>query len=283
MTATQARTPPRDLTHPVTVLVEDHGNWETRTLDIHPLALTIPAASEADFERLRADIDERGVNEPIVLFEGKILDGRHRALIAAERTTPINVRDFTGTEEEARAYVWSANAVRRHLSQPQLGTLALAYFGSSVPTENGGVKTRPVNRSGRATTPTRHATPRHQEIARRAGDVVSPGMLQRLELGRVADAPRTMERIESGAIRRIDQAVREAAVELGTEVPAPLARSAWDRLGCAAGDIRAANKGVQEGNIGVVSRAQVIDRCRTLQRELERIVRIAQMAGGRQA
>lgn len=44
----------------------------------HPLAGVFPLMVGAELDALIADIGENGLNEPIVVFEGQILDGRNR-------------------------------------------------------------------------------------------------------------------------------------------------------------------------------------------------------------
>ncbi len=95
---------------------------------MHPLALLIPGMSDTDELRLRADIEINGVLEPLVIFEGKVLDGRHRLRIAASAGAMVRLEQFNGTAADARSYVWSANVSRRHLSQAQLA-LAADRFG----------------------------------------------------------------------------------------------------------------------------------------------------------
>ena len=47
-------------------------------IEFHPLADIFPLIRGSEFVDLKADIAANGVHEPIVLFEGKILDGRNR-------------------------------------------------------------------------------------------------------------------------------------------------------------------------------------------------------------
>ena len=58
-------------------------------------------------------------DRPVVVYEGLILDGRHRYEAALKAgIDPIFV-EFQGTKEEAIAYVTSENVARRHLSNPE--------------------------------------------------------------------------------------------------------------------------------------------------------------------
>ena len=47
-------------------------------LEFHPLANVFPLSDGEEFEALAADIAVHGVREPVVLYEGQILDGRNR-------------------------------------------------------------------------------------------------------------------------------------------------------------------------------------------------------------
>lgn len=205
------------------------GRAELRELEVHPLAMLIPGMSEEDERRLRADIAVNGVQEPLVLFEDKVLDGRHRLRIASQEGAVVRTVPFGGDEAAARAFVWSANVARRHLSVPQLA-LAADRFGFVAEAKQAGSKTWP------------------RAASRATGGAVTPRSIQRFDQGRVAQAPKTVAKIDAGEIRRIDSAVHEAARELGTEVPPVVHRSAWDRLGCARGDVLAAERAVMTGD-----------------------------------
>jgi hypothetical protein len=65
------------------------------------------------------DIKTNGLKQPIVLFEDMILDGIHRARACAELMIEPTTQTFTGTPEEARAFVLSMNVHRRHLTLDQ--------------------------------------------------------------------------------------------------------------------------------------------------------------------
>lgn len=48
------------------------------THDWHPAAEVFPLMNPHDLETLTADIADNGLREPIVLLDGKVLDGRNR-------------------------------------------------------------------------------------------------------------------------------------------------------------------------------------------------------------
>lgn len=106
--------------------------------DTHPAAERFPLMSDADLQRLAVDIQTNGLIHPVVLHEGKVLDGRNR-LLACEiaqvkpRTVdwePLWAKAITGgkTEIESRTptgYVMAANLERRNLTPSQRAMLAL--------------------------------------------------------------------------------------------------------------------------------------------------------------
>jgi ParB-like chromosome segregation protein Spo0J len=103
-----------------------------RELSVHPLAEIFPLMEGEEFERLADDIKANGLQEPITLFEGKILDGRnrYRALEKAGmsyRLKDENFRQYSGSDP--LGFVISANIHRRHLNESQR-----AIFGASLVT-----------------------------------------------------------------------------------------------------------------------------------------------------
>lgn len=91
-------------------------NW--MALEIHPLANTIPHPTPEERESLRDDIRLNGVYETLVLFEGKILDGRTRQGICVELDIKPKYKSLpVGADPEI--YVESMGIKRRHLSRSQ--------------------------------------------------------------------------------------------------------------------------------------------------------------------
>lgn len=87
----------------------------------HPIASMFPRMDSFSFADLKADIAKHGVIEAVTLFEGQVLDGRHR-LEAAQQLAKEGVivslptAEFAGDKADAYTFVASANLHRRHLS-----------------------------------------------------------------------------------------------------------------------------------------------------------------------
>jgi hypothetical protein len=249
------------------VLLPD-GGQEKRALAVHPLAQMIPLITPGDLDRLIDDIMANGVNEPLDMYQGRVLDGRNRLAVASVLGVPVQLREFDGDEAAAKTLVWSKNVARRHLTIPQLA-LAAARFGLIADAQ-----ARPgARRAADATGP----APWASQVSRQLGGAVSPRTLERFDDARVTEAPDTVARIESGALRRIDNAVKEAAAERSlrtgrhVDPPPAVARTAWDRLGCARGDVLAAERAITSGEPGAMTPEQFAGRAREIQASLIRI------------
>lgn len=90
----------------------------------HPYAELFPAMSGDDVRKLAEDIEANGLRDDIVLFEGKILDGRHRHEACLLAGVEPRFSNFEGSEDEALKLVLSRNLHRRHLSESQRAMVA---------------------------------------------------------------------------------------------------------------------------------------------------------------
>src|SRR5262245_22886575 len=97
---------------------------DPKKYDFHPLADLFPMLEDksAAFEALVDDIRERKQQEPVWLYEGKILDGRNRYLACQRLGREIQVKDFAG--DDPIGFVLSANLHRRHLNESQRAMVA---------------------------------------------------------------------------------------------------------------------------------------------------------------
>lgn len=86
-------------------------------LEFHPLCLAFPELPEDEQAALNADIKANGVRDAGWLYEGKILEGRHRTIAARAAGRPMLFREFIG--KDPIAFVVSANMRRRHMTTGQ--------------------------------------------------------------------------------------------------------------------------------------------------------------------
>src|SRR5262245_53199230 len=99
-------------------------------LPFHPLAKILPLLEGEEFEELCNDIFRNGLLEPIILYEGKILDGRnrYRACLAADVEPCFET--YRGTDP--LSYVISRNLKRRHLTTSQRAMVAARISNLAV-------------------------------------------------------------------------------------------------------------------------------------------------------
>jgi NACalpha-BTF3-like transcription factor len=92
------------------------------TIDItqverHPLSSAWPEMSDDDFERFRQSILLVGLIDPIVIFEGMILDGFHRFMVCEANSIPMHFVEYEG--DDPAGFVIGKHA-RRNLTQGQI-------------------------------------------------------------------------------------------------------------------------------------------------------------------
>lgn len=114
---------------------EDIDQEGMDSLEPHPLSNLVPEMAPDEFLALREDIKANGLLEPIVVFEGLILDGRHRHRAFTElrgdgenlKWTPDDFINFDGSETDASLKVME-NVQRRHLTKPGLAVVACTLY-----------------------------------------------------------------------------------------------------------------------------------------------------------
>ena len=92
--------------------------------EFHEIANGYPYATADEFALLKESINTKGQQAPIILFEGKVLDGRNRYKacigLGIEPITEI----FNGTHDEAVNYSHELNSGRRNLDKSQKAMVA---------------------------------------------------------------------------------------------------------------------------------------------------------------
>jgi hypothetical protein len=95
-------------------------------LPIHPACAVFPMMSEDRLTALVKDIEKNGLVNPVVIYDGQIVDGRHR-YIACQRigTKPrtIDWREIYPGSMSLYDWIWSMNGARRHLTQDQIAII----------------------------------------------------------------------------------------------------------------------------------------------------------------
>lgn len=92
-------------------------------MEFHDAANIFPMLEGDEYRRLRDDIAQNGLIEPIWLHEGKILDGRNRYTACLDIGIEPRYREYTGSDPIG--FVVSLNLSRRHLTSSQRAVIAL--------------------------------------------------------------------------------------------------------------------------------------------------------------
>jgi hypothetical protein len=120
-----------------------------KDLEIDPLATVFPPMVEEEFTRLKGDIATRGQLEPIWIYCGRVVDGRHRLRACRELGLEPVVREYDG-DGEVLDFVIAKNLHRRHLSANQRALVAakLANLSGGRPSKT--ARKRAVTQSNAA-------------------------------------------------------------------------------------------------------------------------------------
>lgn len=96
----------------------------TNQYEYHDIANMYPMAILDEFELLKQSIQERGQQLPIVLYEGKILDGRNRYKACQQLGIEPVYEVFEGSYDDALDYSIELNSGRRNLDKSQKAMVA---------------------------------------------------------------------------------------------------------------------------------------------------------------
>ena len=79
----------------------------TKKLEARPIADVWPLRSDEELQELSVDIAKNGLLQPVVLYEGKILDGRNRAKACEMAGVAIKTTKYRG--DDPIGYAFSLN------------------------------------------------------------------------------------------------------------------------------------------------------------------------------
>lgn len=101
-----------------------------KTYAQHPLSAAFPAMTPEEFQELKDSIENIGVQNPITLLDGMVIDGWHRysACMALGMECPV-VELAQGTDP--RDFVMAQNQARRHVTKAQLAMAVTAVYAWS--------------------------------------------------------------------------------------------------------------------------------------------------------
>jgi ParB-like chromosome segregation protein Spo0J len=91
--------------------------------EIHPAATLFPLMTEEEYEGLKQDIAENGQREDIVVWCGKLIDGRNRLRACEELQRQPSIAELD-EDQDPWKYVISHNLHRRHLTTTQKANVA---------------------------------------------------------------------------------------------------------------------------------------------------------------
>ena len=148
----------------------------------HPIANLFPLIEGEEFDALVDDVRQHGLREPVVLYQGQILDGRnrYRACVAAES----NCRFQTYEGTDPAGYVVSLNLRRRHLNESQRAMVAakLANMPQGARTDLAPIGARSQSDAGKLLNVSRRTVQRASEVT----DAAVPELASKVEQGSVS-------------------------------------------------------------------------------------------------
>ena len=161
----------------------------------HPLSSAFPAMGDDERQSLRDSIESIGVQNPITLFEGMVIDGWHRYSVALELEMPCPVVELP-LGVDPRHFVLAQNKARRHITVAQLvmaTTAVYSWYPADGSAQRGGVE-------GPSTPPKSNA-----ELAEIAG--VSARSITQGKAIQAKAVPEVQE-----AVKRVEIGLEKAAV-----------------------------------------------------------------------
>jgi len=100
-----------------------HSGQESTNYIYHPACLLFPQVGKEELQEMADDIRENGLQNPIVLCDNQILDGRNRYLACEIAGVEPRFVEWDGTGSPLE-WVVSVNLVRRHLTSSQRAVIA---------------------------------------------------------------------------------------------------------------------------------------------------------------
>ncbi len=107
--------------------------------EVHPIAELLPPMAEDVFQDFKADVATHGQKDPATIWQGKLIDGRHRARACKELGLKLIVTELADDQDPLQ-YSLSRNLYRRHLTPSERAVIAakMATMKRGRPSEENG-------------------------------------------------------------------------------------------------------------------------------------------------
>ena len=200
---------------------------------LHPLCSIFPQMSDEEFEALRDDIEQHGQRDAIVLWDGQILDGRHRMQACLALGIEPKFRTVEMSWEEAKSYVLSVNLTRRHLDTGQRAIIAsrMATLEQGRPAADEKAQIQAFSITQREAAESLNVGRATLQQAKKLERVSSPEVVEQVANGKMslhkasklaAVVPDKAEQAEIVKAGRVDEVLKKA---LPPEEPPPLPKT----------------------------------------------------------
>lgn len=194
-----------------------------KAYEYHELANILPLMEGEEYESFKASIAASELIEPVVLHEGKILDGRNRYRAGRELNVSVPFRKWEGEYGSPKAFVKAVNFDRRHLTTSQKALVAERLRRATVPdggaqicaredlAESFGVSERSIDMAGKVI----------DSSAASVVAAVESGDVSVSDAASVADLPKTEQAEALKAVKKGEAKTLKAAAKPAKKKPAP--------------------------------------------------------------
>lgn len=165
----------------------------------HEISNMFPMMQPDKLTELADDIKENGLHEPIVIYEGKILDGRNR--YQACQIVGIDPKTETYSGDSPASYVVSLNLKRRQLTASQAAAVAVEYEPYFAKEAKQRQIRKPANSVGNNLLPTKSKRDDNKRASRQAAKSVGAGVIYTSKAKSIKQkSPDVFEQLKSGKI-----------------------------------------------------------------------------------
>lgn len=250
-------------------------------MEIHPAAELFPMMSETEFQAMKEDIRLHGQNDDVLIWDGKLLDGRNRLRACTELGIEPGWSELPSTIDPV-AWVLSHNLHRRHLTTAQRAmvatNLATLLHGDNQHTkEDAGIQASSQIEAAKKLSVSRDSVQKARKVRAKA----SPKVVAAVEAGTMSlnaavatTKPKATQAEREAAKAAKEKAKAEAAAEkLRAKLEAAGARQkAKDDAAEAKAEAKALKERAKAEALTTEGQAKAI--CNLIQQHIDKAVRL---------